>query len=140
MILKKILIVDDVEATRALTSVSLRIARVIDSASVIDEADCADAAVSLLATNTYDLIIADVHLPRDNGFDLATRIRREFSKDVPIIVISGYPMAEQAERHLRNGTITRYLEQREQDSLGAHKLRETILSLFPEHSAASADA
>lgn len=59
---------------------------------------------SLLQERTPDLIILDVQLPDGNGLDLLGEIRgRDNMRDVPIITISGYAVAETRARALMEG-------------------------------------
>jgi CheY-like chemotaxis protein len=51
-------------------------------------ADNADGALSLLRSQTFDLVLIDYQMPGKNGFELY----REFSatQEVPVLFVSGY--------------------------------------------------
>jgi DNA-binding response OmpR family regulator len=64
----------------------------------VDTANSAEEALSVLASNTYDLIIADVRMPGVSGLDLIKGVRY-LDAEVPIILMTGYgsePLRRQA--------------------------------------------
>ena len=56
----------------------------------ITVADSAEAALRLLETRQFDLLIFDVMMPKTSGFDLATIVRRQFPAmgGTPILFVS----------------------------------------------------
>ena len=48
-----------------------------------------EAALALLATQEFDLVLTDVVMPGMDGIELATRIRAAFPR-LPVVLISGY--------------------------------------------------
>lgn len=58
----------------------------------VDTASSGEEALSALASNTYDLIIADVRMPGISGLDLIKGVRY-LDATVPIILMTGYGSA-----------------------------------------------
>ena len=79
---KKVLIVDDSEMVRNFHSYILRDA----GFEVRTAADGAEALEAFL-TDSFDLIITDINMPRMDGLTLIRRIR-EIDATVPIIIVS----------------------------------------------------
>lgn len=52
----------------------------------IDHATDGDEAINLILTNSYDLIILDVMLPKKNGIDICKEVRSKI--DIPIIMVT----------------------------------------------------
>lgn len=97
----KLLIVDDDPNTRALLAEALefRGARVHASAS-------ASEAQQALAAWHPDLVISDVGMPRENGYDLIRRVRglpAEAGGRTPAIACTGYARAEDRARAMGAG-------------------------------------
>ncbi|MDZ7336546.1 MAG: response regulator [candidate division KSB1 bacterium] len=94
-----ILIIDDeqiiVKATRKLL--------VLEGFN-IDEAVDVETAIEKLQQNSYKLIISDLMLPRVSGINLINRLKITHP-DVPVIIISGYAMVENAIRSFRAGAF-----------------------------------
>ena len=58
----------------------------------VDTAFSGEEALSSLASNTYDLIIADARMPGVTGMDLIKGVRH-LDAEVPIILMTGYGSA-----------------------------------------------
>ncbi len=58
----------------------------------VDTAYSGEEALSSLASNTYDLIIADVRMPGISGMELIKGVRY-LDAEVPIILMTGYGSA-----------------------------------------------
>lgn len=58
----------------------------------VDTAYSGEEALSALASNTYDLIIADVRMPGVSGMELIKGVRY-LDAEVPIILMTGYGSA-----------------------------------------------
>ncbi|MFN2218630.1 MAG: response regulator [Anaerolineae bacterium] len=58
----------------------------------VDTASSGEEALSVLASNTYDLIIADVRMPGVSGLDLIKGVRYLDAR-VPVIIMTGYGSA-----------------------------------------------
>lgn len=55
----------------------------------IEWVENAEAALGLLETKLFDLMLVDIMLPSLNGFELVTRVREKFSADqLPILVVT----------------------------------------------------
>jgi len=54
-------------------------------------------AVELAKTNTYDIILMDLHMPVKDGFDATVEIR-QFNPDIPIVALTADVMEEQKAR------------------------------------------
>jgi two-component system cell cycle response regulator CtrA len=59
-----------------------------DGNAVIERAESADEAMSLLLLETYDLALLDMMLIPDDGFDLIRRLRKS-RNDTPILALTG---------------------------------------------------
>lgn len=59
-----------------------------ESVYSVDVAPDAKTAVETLASNHYDVLILDLGLPDQDGFDLLKRIKQE-NDDVPVLILSG---------------------------------------------------
>jgi DNA-binding NtrC family response regulator len=53
-------------------------------------------AASTLREGHFDLMVTNVHMPGMNGMRLL-RLAKECSPDMPVVVVTGYPMRETAE-------------------------------------------
>jgi len=86
-----ILVVDDEEAVRQF------VRDVLADYAVSEAGDGEEALISIRAQRP-DLVIADIKMPRMDGFALADQLRREFP-DIPIVALSGYIDANEIEGH-----------------------------------------
>lgn len=82
-----ILIVDDDERIRTLLKRYL-----VSGGARVSAAPDADTARRLLEALEFDLLIIDVMMPKEDGFSLASKVRR--SSDVPIIMLTARGMPE----------------------------------------------
>lgn len=78
--MEKILIVDDEASIRELIKMMLSIAEY-----ETEEADNGETAIQLMTTNSYDLIILDVMLPKLDGYQVLQKIK---DLGVPIMFLS----------------------------------------------------
>jgi PAS domain S-box-containing protein len=97
----KILVVDDEEDTRDLLSMALGAcgAEVMTAAS-------AREALELAARSKPDVLISDIGMPDEDGFDLIRRVRElpaESGGGVPAVALTAYARAEDRLRVLRSG-------------------------------------
>ncbi|MFC5356254.1 response regulator [Azospirillum himalayense] len=79
----RILVVDDAENVRYSLRTSLE-----DAGYAVDEAADGDEALAKLRSGAFDLVIADVWMPRLNGIDLLQTMRRS-SPATSVFVITG---------------------------------------------------
>lgn len=70
----------------------------------VDGAFGAPEALELLSSQTYDLVITDLMMPEINGIELMERMRAE-GRDVPVLMITGYPTIRTAVQALRLGAV-----------------------------------
>ncbi|MCL2703809.1 MAG: response regulator transcription factor [Defluviitaleaceae bacterium] len=78
----KLLIVEDKESLqRALYKGFHKLEYTVDTASDGDE------ALELFYSNTYDLIVLDINLPKLSGMEVLKEIRAD-NKDVPVLILS----------------------------------------------------
>jgi CheY-like chemotaxis protein len=102
-----ILIVDDSETTRALIRRALQMANLPIGAPL--EASNGKIALQLLAANTVDLVLADLHMPEMNGVELAHAILGNPAlKSIPVAIISAEPSATRI-AELRKAGVKGYL-------------------------------
>jgi len=96
---KSILIAEDSITSRTL------IKNILESAgynvkATVDGAD----AFSALRSGQYDLVVSDVEMPRMNGFELVTNIRKNRSTaNLPVILVTGLESKEDRERGIEVG-------------------------------------
>ena len=93
----RILIVEDDEKISSFVAKSLR-----QSAHVIDVATDGDAALELALSVSYDAIVLDLLLPKRNGFEVITELRRR-SVATPVLVLSARQSVGDKVRALRAG-------------------------------------
>ncbi len=61
-------------------------------------------AMAVLRTDSFDLVVSDVEMPRMNGFDLTARIRADKSlADLPVILVTALESREDKERGIDVG-------------------------------------
>lgn len=77
-----ILLVDDFVPSLHLHTRMLR-----DHGYEVQQADCAEAALKVVAKRKPKLVLLDVHLPDENGFAVCRRIREAYP-DVPVVMTS----------------------------------------------------
>ena len=86
----RVLIVDDEETLAFLLGQSLQLYLPECEAEVVH---CGEEALNLIARESYDLIIADVHMPGDLcGLELIREVRLR-DAGLPIILMTGYGSA-----------------------------------------------
>ena len=70
------------------------------SGLIVDRADDGAAAVALLDEREYDLVLADLCMPRIDGLELLTRLKKTHP-ELPVAIVSGHAnprMRDDAER------------------------------------------
>jgi two-component system response regulator PilR (NtrC family) len=65
-------------------------------------ADCADAALRLLATQEFDLIISDVSMPGLDGIGLLERVK-QISPATEVLIVTAFSTTEQAVEVMKQG-------------------------------------
>ncbi len=90
--MKRILVVDDSSATRALIAASLS----TDARMEITRVSSGLEALKQLRAAPIDLVLTDVHMPEIDGLELLRFIKADASlRHIPVIVISTEPLDEQ---------------------------------------------
>jgi len=96
---KSILIAEDSITSRTLLKNILESAGYAVKATV-DGAD----AFAALRSGRYDLVVSDVEMPRMNGFELVSNIRKNrATADTPVILVTGLESKEDRERGIEVG-------------------------------------
>ena len=95
----KILIVDDELNIRRILQMAFE--KVGHQVSVAEDAH---AALQLLESNMFDLVLTDVTMPGMNGYELQ-KIIHESQPDVPVIIMTAYGTIPQAVAAIRNGAF-----------------------------------
>lgn len=87
----KILIVDDCSTTRKLMSLSLK-SKGFDVLLAENGID----AIEKLATNKINMIVTDLNMPYMDGLELIKRIRNDYGREIPILMVT--TEADESER------------------------------------------
>ena len=96
---KKVLVVDDSFTTRLLEQNILE-----GSGYAVDVAVSGESALSLLGSQSYDLMVTDVQMPGMSGFDLIEAVRRDPQHGgMPCIVVSSLGSQDERERGRKAG-------------------------------------
>ncbi|WP_347053540.1 GAF domain-containing hybrid sensor histidine kinase/response regulator [Flavobacterium olei] len=69
----------------------------------LDIADNGKDGIQLLSTNSYDLILMDLHMPNYDGYQTASYIRGELKNPIPIIAITAVSALGERDRCLTAG-------------------------------------
>ena len=145
----RVLVVDDEPLIRELLMECLEIAG-LDAES----ADCGPAALKLLKTESFDLILTDMKMPEMTGLELIRRIR-DLDEDVAIIMMTGFGTVESAIEAMKLGSfdyilkpfkteqilslVTRALREQQvnrenvalRETVGIYELSEALSSSMP---------
>jgi DNA-binding response OmpR family regulator len=84
-----------------------------------------DEALNAIKRNHYDLLITDIAMPRVNGVELITEIRK-INPDLPILVVSG-KLTPELQFTLESLKIQKILHK----PIRPEQFRQTIQELFP---------
>jgi len=90
VLLNSILLVDDEASFRESTAELLR-----NDGYRCDASPDAQNALDRLLARSYDLVIADIHMPGNRNLELVEEIQRR-SPELPVILVTGYPSTETA--------------------------------------------
>lgn len=94
-----ILVVEDNDRNRRLMRIVLKA-----KGYEVMEATTGKEALDYLSTQTPDLILMDIQLPRTDGLTLTKEIKSNAqTKDIPIIAVTAYAMKGDKERMLEAG-------------------------------------
>lgn len=89
---KRVLVVDDMPDVRDLIVEQVRFI-----GHEVEEAECGKAALVLLAQGSFDLVITDFRMPKMNGVELTSRVKRDYP-DTKIVFASAGVTRELYER------------------------------------------
>lgn len=110
---KKILVADDTKINLVL------VGKILEKyGAVYDLTSDGQEAYNLFQTDTYDLVITDIHMPIMNGIELATRIRQQEGKlkaITPILGFTGSSTSASQHQYIQagmNGVIRKPFEER----------------------------
>ena len=92
-----ILVVDDDHTMRFVLATALK-----KRGYQLEEANCAEDALDILKTNSFDLIIIDVKLPKMSGIEAISRIK-EIDPQAIIILVTAYDRKEIALKAIKAG-------------------------------------
>lgn len=92
-----ILVVDDDNSMRFVLTTALK-----KRGYRLEEASCAEDALDILETNSFDLIIIDVKLPKMSGIEAISRIK-EIDPQAIIILVTAYGRKEIALKAIKAG-------------------------------------
>jgi len=95
----KVLIVDDEESIRHTFGAFLK-----QDLHDVSTADNAINALELIKSDQFDVVISDIILPRMNGIELLSEIRK-ISRNIQVIMITGEPTVETASEAVRAGAF-----------------------------------
>jgi two-component system OmpR family response regulator len=93
----KVLVVEDDRKVAGFIEQGLR-----EEGYVVDVAADGDEATMLAHVYDYDIVLLDVVLPKKNGFQVATELRRE-GRNVPILMLTSRDSVEDVVRGLDSG-------------------------------------
>ncbi|KAM3247997.1 hypothetical protein P3L10_009765 [Capsicum annuum] len=107
-----ILVVDNDTTSLLITSASLK----KEKHKVVTVKNTKDALRILrLISNTFDLVITDVHMPEMNGFQFQQKIIKEF--DIPIAFMSADEKESTVTKEIENGVVCFILKPISQDDV-----------------------
>ena len=72
--------------------------------AVVGEAGDAEAALSQVRDNAWDVVLADISLPGQSGLDLIKELRRSYPS-LPTLAVSMHPAAQFARRAIGAGAV-----------------------------------
>jgi CheY-like chemotaxis protein len=119
---KKILVVEDNKINQMITKKMLE-----NKGMFCEIIDNGEDAIETAKTNSYDLILMDIHLPGING-TIATKKIRDFDSETPIIAITAISLDENREVLLSygmNDVITKPFHPEDFYSIIAKNIKET---------------
>ncbi len=99
-ITKTILVIDDEELIRKVLSAKLKTLgyRILTAKNGLE-------AFDILKKENVDLVLCDIFMPGLSGFDVLQKIRREYSDDLLVIIMTAYANIETAVKALEMGAF-----------------------------------
>ena len=95
----RILVVDDEEKIRKLLKIMLSL-----KGHSVDEAEDGEEALAKIEEDAYDLIIADIKMPKLDGMELLKRINA-MEVQIPVIFITAYATVDSAVEAMKLGAV-----------------------------------
>jgi two-component system chemotaxis response regulator CheY len=127
----RVLVIDDSQVARQVLAMTCRQVPALLYAK-IEEAPDGQAGLERLQAGRYDLVLADVRMPRLDGLELVRRVRGELGdKQTPIVLITTLGTDEDVQRGLAAGA-TAYLVK----PLSPYRIRILIERLLAERASA----
>jgi len=100
--LKKILVVDDDPV------IGKSFDRVLSGKGyAVINAESGEAAIDKLATEDYDLVVADIRMPGMSGLEVAERVRAK-QPWMPVVIVTGYG-SDESEARAKAAGVTEFL-------------------------------
>lgn len=95
----KILTVDDHEDNRILFSIILK-----SLGAVVKVADSVETGLNILSKFEPELVLSDISMPGENGYDLLRKIRAcKTCAEIPVVALTAYAGPDDARRMLNAG-------------------------------------
>ena len=85
----RVLVVDDKENMRKL------VARILEEAFAVEEAEDGARALSLVATRPYDVVVTDIRMPGADGFELLAAVKAR-APATEVVIMTGYATVQDA--------------------------------------------
>lgn len=124
---RSLLVVDDSATFRQLLCMSLQRVDGISKGDITEASDGADA-LEKVKSNTFDLVLTDIRMPRMDGLEFVRQVRTELHRqDLPIIIISTKGAGEDIELGMALGA-SGYLSK----PISMTRLRELVTSFLPQ--------
>lgn len=96
----QILVVDDDELVRSLFKETLE-----EEGHTVVTADTSAKGLAYIIQRDFDLVFLDLKLPQTDGAEIL-REMRGIKRELPVVVITGYPGSEMMERALEQGPLS----------------------------------
>ncbi|HTG15705.1 MAG TPA: response regulator [Blastocatellia bacterium] len=124
---RSLLVVDDSATFRQLLCMSLQRVDGI-SRSDITEASDGEEALEKVKSNSFDLVLTDIRMPKMDGLEFVRQVRSELKRpDLPIIIISTKGADEDIELGMSLGA-SGYLSK----PISMSRLKELVTNFLPE--------
>jgi DNA-binding NtrC family response regulator len=129
MMSKRILVVDDQVSMRETLTDMLEILGYGSAA-----AGNGEEALQILERETFDLVIADLNMPRMDGIELLSRIKESWP-NLPVVIITGYRTVHTEKKILQKGAdgfIPKPCTLKRVKEIVAAALKKEVAAPYPE--------
>ncbi|MFY9607156.1 MAG: response regulator [Blastocatellia bacterium] len=124
---RSLLVVDDSATFRQLLCMSLQRVDGISRDDIMEASDGADA-LEKVKSNSFDLVLTDIRMPRMDGLEFVRQVRTELHRqDLPIIIISTKGAEEDIELGMTLGA-SGYLSK----PISMTRLKELVTRFLPQ--------